>query len=155
MPLFTHFTDSQQECDTCLDVLQGLENIDDDAERQGIHLVKTTDTEFAEKMGIEPEEIPSLVFFNDQMPNLFDGDISAEEEVLDWLIEQKVESHIDLVTRPMLEEMIEEIQYLAVMFCEYINYHTSMLTRSSFNILDKLFTFTFYFYFSQTKLSNL
>ena len=70
-------------------------------------------------MGIEPEQIPSLVFFNDGMPNLFDGDISAEEEVLDWLMEHKMESHIDLVTRPMLEEMIEEIQYLGVFFCKY------------------------------------
>ena len=102
-----------------MDVLQGLENIDDDAERQDIYLVKTTDSEFAEKMGIEPEELPSLIFFNEGMPNLFDGDISAEEEVLDWLLEQKSESHIDLVTKPMLEEMIEEIQYLAVFFCEY------------------------------------
>ena len=116
--------DSQDECEACLSVLQGLENIDDDAERQDIHLVKTTDTEFAEKMGIEPEELPSIIFFNEGMPNLFDGDISAEEEVLDWLIEQKGESHIDLVTRPMLEEMIEEIQYLAVFFCKlfYISY---------------------------------
>ena len=110
--------DSQDDCETCLDVLQGLENIDDDAERQDVHLVKTTDSEFAEKMGIEADEIPSIIYFNEQMPNLFDGDISAEEEVLDWLIEQNVESHIDLVTKPMLEEMIEEIQYLVVFFCK-------------------------------------
>ena len=116
--LFLVILDSQDDCETCLDVLQGLENIDDDAERQDVHLVKTTDTEFAEKMGIEADEIPAIIFFNEQMPNLFDGDISAEEEVLDWLIEQNVESHIDLVTKPMLEEMIEEIQYLVVFFCK-------------------------------------
>ena len=115
---FLVFLDSQDDCETCLDVLQGLENIDDDAERQDVHLVKTTDSEFAEKMGIEADEIPSIIYFNEQMPNLFDGDISAEEEVLDWLIEQNVESHIDLVTKPMLEEMIEEIQYLVVFFCK-------------------------------------
>ena len=115
---FLIILDSQEDCETCLDVLQGLENIDDDAERQDVHLVKTTDTEFAEKMGIEADEIPAIIYFNEQMPNLFDGDISAEEEVLDWLIEQNVESHIDLVTKPMLEEMIEEIQYLVVFFCK-------------------------------------
>ena len=118
-PLFFFvILDSQDDCETCLDVLQGLENIDDDAERQDVHLVKTTDIDFAEKMGIEADEIPSIIYFNEQMPNLFDGDISAEEEVLDWLIEQNVESHIDLVTKPMLEEMIEEIQYLVVFFCK-------------------------------------
>ena len=37
---------------------------------------------------------------------------------LDWLIEVNVESHIELITRPMLEEMVEEIQYLGVHFCE-------------------------------------
>lgn len=41
-----------------------------------------------------------------------------EEEVLDWLTEMKVESHIELITRPMLETMVEETQYLAVFFCK-------------------------------------
>ena len=36
---------------------------------------------------------------NRAVPNVFEGDISAEEEVLDWLIEMKVESHIDLLPR--------------------------------------------------------
>ena len=52
------------------------------------------------------------------MPNVFEGDISAEEEVLDWLIEMKVESHVELITRAMLETMVEEVHYLAVYFCE-------------------------------------
>ena len=55
---------------------------------------------------------------NRAVPNVFEGDISAEEEVLDWLIEMKVESHIELITRAMLETMVEEVQYLAVYFCK-------------------------------------
>ena len=42
-------------------MLQSLENIDDDADRQDIHLVKTTDRDFAAEYGIE--EMPGLVFF--------------------------------------------------------------------------------------------
>ena len=42
-------------------MLQSLENIDDDADRQDIHLVKTTDHQFADEYGIE--EMPGLVFF--------------------------------------------------------------------------------------------
>ena len=42
-------------------MLQSLENIDDDADRQDIHLVKTTDRNFAGEYGIE--EMPGLVFF--------------------------------------------------------------------------------------------
>ena len=50
--------DSHENCETCLDVLQALENIDDDADRQNIALFKTTDAEFAENIGIS--EFPSL-----------------------------------------------------------------------------------------------
>ena len=50
--------DSHENCETCLDVLQALENIDDDADRQNIALFKTTDAKFAEDIGIS--EFPSL-----------------------------------------------------------------------------------------------
>ena len=36
-----------------MDILQGLENIDDDADRQNIALVKTTDADFAAEMGVQ------------------------------------------------------------------------------------------------------
>ena len=41
--------------------------------------------------------------------------------MLDWLTEMKVESHIELITRPMLETMVEETQYLAVFFCKSLS----------------------------------
>ncbi len=53
--------DQKDDCPTCISVLQSLENIDDDADRQDIRLVKTTDEAFAEEVGIT--EFPSLVFF--------------------------------------------------------------------------------------------
>merc|ERR1719278_1282106 len=85
------FIYSHEECDNCLETLTELENIDDDVERQKIKMSKTTDASFAEEVGVD-------------------------EEVLDWLTEMKVESHIELITRPMLETMVEETQYLAVFF---------------------------------------
>lgn len=45
------------------------------------------------------------------------GLLSEEEEVLQWLITQKTEDRIELITRVMLESMVEETQYLAVYFC--------------------------------------
>ena len=77
-------------------------------------MVKTTDAAFAEEIGVET--YPALVFFKEGVPNLYEGDLTIEEEVLDWLIEMKVESHIELITRPMLETMVVEVQYLAVFF---------------------------------------
>lgn len=48
------------------------------------------------------------------------GDLSEEEEVLQWLITQRTEDRIELITRIMLEGLVEETQYLAVYFCKYI-----------------------------------
>ena len=63
-------------------------------------------------------EQQTKLIFQEGVPNLYEGDLTVEEEVLDWLTEMKVESHIELITRPMLETMVEETQYLAVFFCE-------------------------------------
>ena len=57
---------------------------------------------------------------NHVAPVLFLGELSEEEEVLQWLITQKTEERIELITRVMLEGLVEEIQYLAVYFCKYI-----------------------------------
>ena len=50
-------------------------------------------------------------------------------QVLDWLTEMKVENHIELITRPMLETMVEETQYLAVFFCKYLKIFNLQLTK--------------------------
>lgn len=59
-------------------------------------------------------------FLNLYLNQNFTGDMNEEEEVLQWLITQKTEDRIELITRQMLETMVEETQYLAVYFCEYL-----------------------------------
>lgn len=49
------------------------------------------------------------------------GQMNEEEEVLQWLITQKTEDRIELITRQMLETMVEDTQYLAVYFCKCLN----------------------------------
>ncbi|XP_021927616.1 uncharacterized protein LOC110833625 isoform X10 [Zootermopsis nevadensis] len=106
--------DSVDECDQCQAILEELENIDDDCDRHGIVFVKTQDFQVAEEFGVS--EFPSLVYFEDEVPNVFEGDLSEEEEVLQWLITQRTEDRIELITRVMLEGLVEETQYLAVYF---------------------------------------
>jgi len=108
------FVYTHEGCPDCLSILTEMENIDDDVDRQKIVMLKTTDSDFAVEVGVTT--FPALVFFQDGIPNLYEGDMSVEEEVLDWLIEMKVENHIELITRPMLETMVGDIQYLAVFF---------------------------------------
>lgn len=52
---------------------------------------------------------------------MYEGSLKEEEEVLQWLIQQKTEDRIELITRVMLESMVEETQYLAVYFCELVS----------------------------------
>uniref|UniRef100_A0A146M1J4 Thioredoxin domain-containing protein n=1 Tax=Lygus hesperus TaxID=30085 RepID=A0A146M1J4_LYGHE len=104
----------QDECAQCKEILEELENIDDDCDRHGITFVKTQDFSIAQNFGVN--DFPSLVYFEDQIPNVFEGDLTEEEEVLQWLITQKTEDRIELITREMLETMVEESQYLAVYF---------------------------------------
>ncbi|XP_035790586.1 uncharacterized protein LOC118465954 isoform X10 [Anopheles albimanus] len=107
-------TKNTDDCEQCSGVLESLENIDDDCDRHGIMFVKTDDISIAEHYGIS--EYPVLVYFEDNVPNVFEGLLDEEEEVLQWLITQKTEDRIELITRVMLESMVDETQYLAVYF---------------------------------------
>uniref|UniRef100_A0A8D8UME7 Thioredoxin domain-containing protein n=2 Tax=Cacopsylla melanoneura TaxID=428564 RepID=A0A8D8UME7_9HEMI len=112
--LAVYFFRTDGSCDQCTSILEELENIDDDCDRHGITFIKTQDLSVATQYGVS--DFPCLVYFESQTPNVFEGDLSEEEEVLQWLITQKTEDRIELVTRVMLESMVEETQYLAVYF---------------------------------------
>lgn len=69
------------------------------------------------------------------------GHLNEEEEVLQWLITQKTEDRIELITRQMLETMVEETQYLAVYFCKfkcctYRNHIAAVKIRSNHIIIQ-------------------
>lgn len=76
--------------------------------------MKINDVEYAHELGIS--QLPALVYFEEKMPSLYDGDLLEEEEVLDWLIKQKNEDTIENVNREILFRMIAEREYLAVFF---------------------------------------
>ncbi|XP_045493782.1 uncharacterized protein LOC123692971 isoform X2 [Colias croceus] len=102
------------DCEQCAGILEELENIDDDCDRHGIKFVKTQDYAIAESYGAT--DFPVLVYFEKNIPNVYEGSLAEEEEVLQWLITQKTEDRIELITRVMLEKMVDETQYLAVYF---------------------------------------
>ncbi|KAH7644929.1 thioredoxin-like protein 1 [Dermatophagoides farinae] len=107
-------SDDGDDDDICELILHELENIDDDTDQHGIHFVKIEDGEYARELGIT--QLPSLVYFEDQQPSIYDGDLLEEEEVLEWLIKQKNEDTIENVNREILFRLIAEREYLAVFF---------------------------------------
>lgn len=102
------------KCETCDQIMEELEHIDDDTDKYGIHFVKTEDIEYAKELGIHM--FPALVYFEEGAPSIYDGDLLQEEQVLTWLIRQKTEDTIENVNRDILFRLVADREYLAVFF---------------------------------------
>ncbi|KAG8237455.1 hypothetical protein J437_LFUL015983 [Ladona fulva] len=76
-----------EACESCQDILEELETIDDDTDKHGIQFVKSTDSKLAAEIGIF--SFPALVYYETGVPIMYDGNLKKEEEVLEWLVEQK------------------------------------------------------------------
>ena len=53
------------------DVLAELEHIDDECDMYGIHFIKIDDPAEAREYGID--DVPSLVYFENSIPHLYEG----------------------------------------------------------------------------------
>lgn len=104
-------------------VLAELENIDDECDQNDIAFVKIDDDKEAKEYGIET--IPTIVFFERQIPHIYEGDLMKEDELLGWLLHQKRHSEIPEVTDEMMDRLIENSPYLAVIFCKFTLYSHS------------------------------
>jgi thiol-disulfide isomerase/thioredoxin len=96
-------------------VLKDLEEIDDDADKYDIPFVKIDDDVIAKEYGLD-DELPILVYFENRLPSVYEGDLTKEEQVLEWLIKQKTEDTVEEVTEEILEDLIREREYVLVFF---------------------------------------
>jgi len=112
--MFCFLSDDHGE-EESMTVLEELEKIDDDCDKHGIQFVKIDDSDAAEEFGIE--NTPAIVYFEKQIPNLYDGDLMNEDEILHWLLEQLEKDEIEDVTDEMLDKLIKEGKNMAVLFC--------------------------------------
>ncbi|XP_021959977.1 uncharacterized protein LOC110855885 isoform X3 [Folsomia candida] len=101
-------------CAMCREVLEKLETVDEEVARHGVNFYRTADADFAGEIGVA--EFPALVYFEDSVASVFEGELTIEEDVLHWIVEHKTESRIELITRGMLEQALIETAYLAVFF---------------------------------------
>ena len=110
--------DDEEEEEEEEDVLAGLENIDTECRKHMIEFVKTDDRHFAAEFGLtdDADDLPALIYFEQGQPSIYDGDLRAEEDLLDWLLKQKREDTIEEVNRKLLERLIESSHYLVVLF---------------------------------------
>ena len=53
-------------------ILESMETIDDDCDVHGVHFVKISDPAAAYHYGVS--SLPTLVYFKNKMPNIFEGE---------------------------------------------------------------------------------
>lgn len=99
-------------------ILNELENIDDELEKEGIVIIRMDNDAEAKEYGID--HLPTLVYFENKIPAIYEGDLLNEDEVLEWLIEQKNTATIEEVTDEILVDLIEEHEYVVAFFSECI-----------------------------------
>ncbi len=97
-----------------LKVLDELETIDDECAGYEISFVKVSDADMARRFGIR--DPPGLIYFENRIPSVYDGDLNDEDKLLDWLVEQKTTDTIEEVTDEILAKLAEDEEYLAVFF---------------------------------------
>jgi len=95
-------------------VLDIMETIDDDCDRRDVVFVKVKDKVLAAKYSVD--EFPSLVFFENQIPSVFDGELEKPGEVLAWVDDLLTGADIEQVTNEILDKFISKMSYLAVVF---------------------------------------
>jgi len=117
-------------------VLAELENIDDECDQHDIAFVKIDDESEAKEWGIE--EIPTLVFFEDSIPHVYEGDLTKEDAVLAWLIHQKKFEEIPEITDEMKDKLVETTEHLAIFFYDKDDKQNVRILNELENIDDEL-----------------
>uniref|UniRef100_A0A0K2UHY0 Putative LOC100161052 [Acyrthosiphon pisum] n=1 Tax=Lepeophtheirus salmonis TaxID=72036 RepID=A0A0K2UHY0_LEPSM len=97
--------------------VDGLHEIGKECQDNDIALVKIKDQEECQKLGIQSLDMPQLVYFHKKIPSLMmNVNVEKSQDVLEWLIKQKTTSIIERLTDEILEQLIEEHEYVAVYF---------------------------------------
>lgn len=62
----------------CREVLEKLETVDEEVARHGVNFYRTADADFAGEIGVA--EFPALVYFEDSVASVFEGELTIEED---------------------------------------------------------------------------
>ncbi|KAK7069265.1 hypothetical protein SK128_025941 [Halocaridina rubra] len=125
----------KRSCKDCDKVLSELETIDDDTDRFGVHFVKVADKKLAKSYGVKI--FPALSFFRNKEPIHYEGDLMDEASVLEFLTSleaMELPDQIEEVNAKILDKIVEEQEFVAVLFCKYIKASSSDLRGVVFMI---------------------
>ena len=80
---------------------------------------QTNDEILARNLGLS--NLPGLVYYENNIPNIYKGDLRIERDVLDWLEEQMNNDEIEEVTDEILDKLIESNDALIAVFCKTLS----------------------------------
>eukprot|EP00094_Tigriopus_californicus_P009562 TCALIF_09219-PA protein Name:"Protein of unknown function" AED:0.40 eAED:0.40 QI:0/-1/0/1/-1/1/1/0/681 len=106
-----------RHCRLCDDALEDLEGIDDDAEKFSVDFVKVNDKRLAKSYGVR--RFPALTFFRNGEITIFEGDVTDEDEVLDFLTSENllvIPDKIEEVNADALASIIRDQKYVSALF---------------------------------------
>lgn len=92
-----------------------MEDIDDDLDEIGVAFVKVDNAEEFKKNGNEPQ----LLFYDKGIPQVYEGNLKNKESILKWISDEKESEEIEAITDEMLDDLIEKLDHVAVLFCKF------------------------------------
>ena len=95
-------------------ILEELERIDEKLDKQDLAMVKISDEDSIDNYGIE--DLPALVYFENGVPELYEGDLLNDEKILKWMQAELKQEEIKEITVKMLDKLVEKGKTMAVLF---------------------------------------
>merc|ERR1719167_1989655 len=93
------------ESKTSSKALEHMEDIDDETDVFNIRFLRINDPELADDYSLK--KIPCLVFFRNEIPVVYAGELKDEQEMLEWLIKNQSSADDDDTIEEMNEERLE------------------------------------------------
>lgn len=127
--LLVYFYDNTRMSMKVLDV---METIDDDCDNMDVVFVAVKDKTLAAKYNVD--EFPTLMFFKNQIPSIYDDDLENPKEVLTWLNDLITGADIEQITNDILDKFIATKSYLAVVFFK----EDDKKSTAALNVLEEI-----------------
>ena len=81
--------------------------------------------------------MPSLVYFENGVPEIFEGDIRNDNQIIKWMLDELKQEEIKDVTVAMLNRLIDRNHNLAVVFMDEESTEGKIINK--YRILRKIF----------------
>lgn len=75
---------------------------------------------------------PKLILYDKGIPQIYEGNLNNNEMILKWINEESSSDEIEDITDEMLDDIIEKMDHVAVLFCN----KKRTLEKFTTNIVD-------------------